>query len=942
MKKQILFGMLAAATMLFTTSCEKEIAPATAPAGESAVVTINVGTPEIGSKAYSDGLTATNLQYAVYDKDGNILPDLTKTDATINGSAIVPLKLTTGNTYSVLFWADADDAPYTVDLTNKTLSVDYSDVDSNDEALDAFYKYETFTVKGNMSVDIKLKRPFAQLNIGTNDYEESAAAGYEPTESSVTVKNIYNAMNLETGDVTGNAAAVSFKSAAIPTSEDFPVADYDYMVMNYLLVSADEETIEVEFTYTDGTTANTRTVGMVPVQRNHRTNLFGQLLTSDVDINVEIEPDYDDDDINYPSTQLQALLLAAAVGGEVTLEEDVKLPKSLVVNKAMVINLNGHDIIVDNNSGELEEGDAIVAKADLVINGEGTVEGNTRAIWARGDYGATVIINGGNFVGGKVNSEVIYTSGDGVIKIYGGTFEAKVKSSSMGGDEYAILNVHDSNCEAEQIQVYGGTFKEFNPADNTSEGAGTSFVPAGYKAVADGNNFVVVKDEVDAVVGTDADFENAMEADEPQSVIYLTSDVTIDVTAWATIAFGGPSTESITIEGNGHTITFNQLNSDWNNITTENNAKLIINNAHITNSGYNDGPWNRHDLNFACDVELNDVTTDKAIALKADGTLKNVTISDANTSDTYAIWIQPNGQTVSVDGCLIDMLDCSDGRGIKIDEQYVTPQKVTLNVSNTEFKTEEKAAIIVKSQAGADITLSNVDITAVAADNVNEVWVDEASKAYFHLVNVVGGKKTQEGLLHSASNPAADAAAVKAAIDANEPIIYLADGTFEVDIYNLAQKGSLTLVGNGSTKVAFNNLQVRASQFKEFKVSNCVIERMPNKSWGHLVFGSSDEADGVYTIENCTFNGVGSQGIFINENTSGVIYNIIGCTFNGDFGGEGAITVQNNDGVNHTINVKDCTFNSIPATSHEIFIHYAYKGWTLNTDLTSDKIHWNN
>ncbi|MBQ1251752.1 MAG: hypothetical protein IIY02_02435, partial [Firmicutes bacterium] len=70
--------------------------------------------------------------------------------------------------------------------------------------------------------------------------------------------------------------------------------------------------------------------------------------------------------------------------------------------------------------------------------------------------------------------------------------------------------------------------------------------------------------------------------------------------------------------------------------------------------------------------------------------------------------------------------------------------KVTLKVADTVFKTEEKSAIIVKSAAGADITLSNVDITGVVADSTNVVWVDEASAAYFDLVTVTGGTKILE------------------------------------------------------------------------------------------------------------------------------------------------------------------------------------------------------
>lgn len=232
--------------------------------------------------------------------------------------------------------------------------------------------------------------------------------------------------------------------------------------------------------------------------------------------------------------------------------------------------------------------------------------------------------------------------------------------------------------------------------------------------------------------------------DSKTIVVNLTGDRTYDTAAWANEAMGGAGTEEVIINGNGHTLTFNNTNSDWNNIVT-NGAKLVLNDVNITNSGYNDGPWNRHDINFACDVEMNNVTSDKAFAFKAGATLKNVTINDANTADTYAIWIQPNGQTVTLDGCTIDMLACTDGRGIKIDEQYVsTPGKVTLVVKNTTFKTEEKSAILVKSVAGADITLENVNIAGVSADSTNPVWVDSASAAYADLVTVTGGSKVVE------------------------------------------------------------------------------------------------------------------------------------------------------------------------------------------------------
>ncbi len=289
--------------MMFATSCENELDLGT-NAGENAQVTFSVGTPEIATRAFSDGLTATVLQYAVYDAEGNELTELTKTDAEIHGSTTVNLQLTTGNTYSVIFWASAENAPYTVDFGDKTMTVDYTKAVSNDENRDAFYKYHTFTVKGAQTETIELKRPFAQLNVGTSDYAASTSAGYTPAYSYVKVP-VYNTLDLVEGKVSTvngtatseDAVATEFKLAAIPEDETFPVDGYDYLSMNYLLVAADKEVVDVEFGYSENNTTveKTRTVGSVPVQRNYRTNIYGKLLTSTVDVNVVIKPEYDDD-----------------------------------------------------------------------------------------------------------------------------------------------------------------------------------------------------------------------------------------------------------------------------------------------------------------------------------------------------------------------------------------------------------------------------------------------------------------------------------------------------------------------------------------------------------------------------------------------------------------------------------------------------------------------
>ena len=68
--------------------------------------------------------------------------------------------------------------------------------------------------------------------------------------------------------------------------------------MNYLLIGTEKSTIDVEFGYSNGADEYNRTYTFVPVQRNYRTNIYGSLLTSSLDINIAIEPSFNDPDYN--------------------------------------------------------------------------------------------------------------------------------------------------------------------------------------------------------------------------------------------------------------------------------------------------------------------------------------------------------------------------------------------------------------------------------------------------------------------------------------------------------------------------------------------------------------------------------------------------------------------------------------------------------------------
>ena len=227
-------------------------------------------------------------------------------------------------------------------------------------------------------------------------------------------------------------------------------------------------------------------------------------------------------------------------------------------------------------------------------------------------------------------------------------------------------------------------------------------------------------------------------------VIELLADVTFDYNARD--AYGTAETTSVTINGNGHTLTLNQKDSDWASIGLANAAgKLVLNGMTIEKTGYGDtsGAWNTHAIIFSCPVEMTDVTVNQSMAVQAGATLNNVTINEAN--GYYGLWINGNGQSVTVNGGAINATN--GGRGIKIADEYIdAPAQVTLNVTGTEFNTAKKAAVLVSSTAGANITASNVDIANVAEDSVNFVWVDEDWAANYGAVEVTGATVAQESV----------------------------------------------------------------------------------------------------------------------------------------------------------------------------------------------------
>lgn len=500
--KKALFSFAAIASMLMLGACSSE-EPAVEPAGAKSTVAVELQLPDGLQSRYGEGTTATDLTYAVYEhgkKEALAVctggADATIGKATMSGlKTTITLQLTTGKEYDFVFFAAAPNSIYSFDKANQTVTANYTGLKANEESLDAFFNTTTYKVVGNATISAKLYRPFAQLNILTDDVTASSAAGFAPQDTKVVVKDVANKLNLVTGAIEGEAELTYDYNTLAAGKMTIKGKDYDYLAMNYLLVN-EKKTVEVGFGVKS--TKNEEraiTFNNVPVQRNFRTNIYGSMLTNALNVNVEIIPGFNEPDYEVVGvSDAETLVSELTAGNNVALTADINLDQAVILNlagKEATIDLNGHNIIgskkfYDNTVNVWSV--LSVRGGKLTINGDGNVFAATGAIAEAPNYiedfaidvnnGAQLVINGGNFKG---NDTAVYIY-SGSVEINGGTFEVYDNGLSYGA-RYNI-NAYDSAFTGgtAKITIKGGTFFEFDPTKAPEPGS-PSLLPAGYKAV---------------------------------------------------------------------------------------------------------------------------------------------------------------------------------------------------------------------------------------------------------------------------------------------------------------------------------------------------------------------------------------------------------------------------------------------------------------------------
>lgn len=492
MKRYLLSTFTIAAAALLVTSCNDEMDNGL-KTGDEGTVTFTAQLPsEMGTRAFADGLTAKHLQYAVYEAGQSTPLKVFGDETTVVGEAemvnlkkSVTLKLTSGKSYDVIFWAAYNSAkkPYTFDPLTQTVKITYTNVYSNNDICDAFFKKETITVSGNQNVDVKLTRPFAQVNIGTDDFDAATIAGLNLTQTQVKA-TAGDILNLATGKMEGTEATRTFKMKAIPTADDgaFPVAGYKYLLMAYIPISDTKETVDMTFGYNGKSTF--RSFTNVPLQRNYRTNIYGSLLTNSVDFNVVIEPAFSGEFAHeVVSASTFAALKAAVANGQ-----SVDAEKTLVLSGGQSETLNLGDLSISNKNNIWSDSDwsllSVRENSSLTITSGAYIAKANDCYAVDVQDGGHLVIEDGHFNG---NIHAVYVL-EGVAEIKGGTFEVQQKYPDADKADEFVLNCYDANRRngTAKIIVTGGTFIGFNPGDCKAEGDGTNFVAPGYASIPNG------------------------------------------------------------------------------------------------------------------------------------------------------------------------------------------------------------------------------------------------------------------------------------------------------------------------------------------------------------------------------------------------------------------------------------------------------------------------
>lgn len=705
--KRILILMSAA--MVALTSCSKRDDLSSASGEQTVTLTAAIPSTTLQSRAHGDGTSVDRCIMEVYS-NGKLYTRMPV--AVSDKKATFELRLMASQTYDFLFWADkggADQADniYRTNNTDglKKVEIINTTYTGNDPERDAFYgSIIAYKVDAGVNLSCNLTRPFGQLNVKTS-LTDVPAAMY-PNKVKVYYTSLYNQFNVFSGDVAGD----------VTMQWDAPVAVINTTVSNgYMPLSVDYvfapsagskvADFKMEF-YKDATLLATNdNFRNIPVQRNYKTNIAGELLTKGGTIEVTVTPDFDQTTHDITIKEVNAT----------TVEQINNAIKS-------VVNSQNKEVLQVNMTGDITQSAQIIipenVQADMTpsitLNFEGTMGSNTIQIKDNANYAGDLFINAPKAAdatlqinmpessvslnGTTVKDVVAETAANTLIvgaeSVITGTLTVKKGNVDIYGQVNNIVR-HNDNNEEVIVNVFPSGRLTLTPTD---EKISVKNIVPGIKNITNGKSYSSVRDAVEAAASGDVielyqgnyplETSDAIVQGDNGWILMINKSLTIKGIGNVTVYGDGYTTSgnhnsqsTIWVRGAGVSVTFENLTimshiyeaspEGLANKTVEvdqaahvnvKNCTFAINN--LVN-GYNPTSAGGLYLNMAASANVEN-STFKTSAITA-GALRNETVDIKNcvfdnsliNTNSWDNTFDPNTSTfkMNISGCTFKNLD---------------------------------------------------------------------------------------------------------------------------------------------------------------------------------------------------------------------------------------------------------------------------------------------
>ena len=890
-----LFRFLMAVAVLFTVSCAKEDVSSSLAGGE-VEVTFTANLADLGTRAYGDGTTANKVYLGIYSKQGALLEGLTKPAGydILNGSKAVNINvvLLKDKEYQLVFWAQNSEAGcYSMDWETRKLTVNYDGAISQDEKRDAFFLVDESFVAGKDETTFTLKRPFAQLRAAISEADKNYIEQNEVSivKSKAVVTNVANVLDLSTEEaLVSGEETVTFNGVPVPAGENETIVvagqTYYQLSMNYLLVD-EKRLVDVDYTFGDGSTDYKRPYYQVPVQRNYRTNIVGQLISSPYEFEVIIDSDFEKDE--------QGNLLpdnTIIIAGEVTLTENL-LSTKVIVEESAVLDLNGYTL---EGVIEVNEGAKAVVSNGTIVNTNNTIN----AISSYGDLtlnnvvvesarhtvrieAGSAVINGGTYKVVPTSKSTLYALNIGNagvavnVTINGGTFIGPKDTMADSGAALAVkadatVNIKGGNFSGGKLNTISNSGTLVISGGIFDQAPKAQWIATGYEAIEKYNGFYVVPQLV-------ADLYNVT---TETSVEFAEN---LNVATGTTIHTQGAAA-AITIEGNGKSVvsTADSANDfQWENgqfpamstiLSSQNGEKVTVNNltfegtmsalmlGHYVDSNSN---WYNTELNNVNVVNTKVVSFSSdvapAVCVYGKATLNGCNVYGTTRSELETSPMWPVYDIAVVNEAVLTLNNSNVGSIIAWAKSKIVVEAGSVVESikpiYTSMNTNAKYGVVVK--AGATVNVLDLSNIAQPAKKINITVEDGATIGKV----VANGVEYPSLAAYLGTTPVATTDALKEALATSTEVV-VAAGTYSFPSSSV-QAGAVIRCEEGTVFTGNSKLNIKGATVIGATFSNpsgTAVDQTINGTFKNCTFEGSNALRYCYVGETCVFENCDFSG----------------------------------------------------------------------------------